>query len=196
MHRMGQSTQEVEVKLPFASADDAKRRLGVLGARAAGGRLFEDNVVYDRDAEPLKPQGKLLRLRRIGDRSILTYKAPVEGDSRHKVREEHETRVDKPESIENMLEGLGYTPTFRYQKYRTNYSLGQLEICLDETPVGCFVELEGPPDEIDAAAERLGFTPDRYVRDTYRELHEQAAREQGEEAGDMLMNRPQVERDR
>ncbi len=196
MLRMGRSTQEVEIKLPFASADSAKRRLGALGARAAGDRLFEDNVVYDRQIEPLKPQGKLLRLRRIGDRSILTYKAPVEGAFRHKVREEHETLVDNAESIESMLAGLGYAPTYRYQKFRTKFSLGQLEICLDETPVGCFVELEGPPDEIDAAAERLGFTPDRYVRDTYRELHEQAAREQGKEAGDMLMNRPQAERDR
>ncbi len=196
MLQMGRSTQEVEVKLPFASADDAKRRLGVLGARAAGDRLFEDNVVYDRRTEPLKPQGKLLRLRRIGDRSILTYKAPVEGEFRHKVREEHETGVENAQSVESMLEGLGYSPTYRYQKYRTNYSLGRLEICLDETPVGCFVELEGPPDEIDAAAERLGFTPDRYVRDTYRELHERVAREQGKEAGDMMMIRPQVERDR
>ncbi len=196
MLRMGRSTQEVEVKLPFDSADDAKRRLGVLGARAAGDRLFEDNVVYDRQIEPLKPQGKLLRLRRIGDRSILTYKAPIDGTFRHKVREEHETLVDNAESIESMLLGLGYAPTYRYQKFRTKFSLGQLEICLDETPVGCFVELEGPPDEIDAAAERLGFTPDRYVRDTYRELHEQVAREQGKEAGDMLMNRPQAERDR
>jgi len=58
---------------------------------------------------------------------------------------------------------------------------------LDETPLGCFVELEGPPEEIDSAAQRLGFTPDQYIRESYRELQILDARRRGVPLGDLLM---------
>jgi hypothetical protein len=50
------------------------------------------------------------------------------------------------------------------------------------------VELEGAPDEIDAVAGRMGFVPEQYVRETYRELQERAARERGVAASDMLID--------
>jgi len=53
---------------------------------------------------------------------------------------------------------------FRYEKYRTTFRLPDsnawangLLIELDETPIGTFVELEGPAAAIDRAAEELGL---------------------------------------
>ncbi|HSD48476.1 MAG TPA: class IV adenylate cyclase, partial [Actinomycetota bacterium] len=174
----------------FDSPDQARKGLESIGARLVRERTFEDNIVYDDDHGHLVRDGKLLRLRRWGDESTLTYKAKVAGEHRHKVREEHETVVDRPDAVERMLAGLGFRPVYRYQKFRTMYGLPELHACLDETPLGCFVELEGSPEAIDQAAERLGFCRDRYVLETYRELQERQARERGEEAGDLVFDEP------
>jgi len=187
---MGQAGKEVEIKLSFDSAATARRLLESSGARVVMARTFEDNVLYDRESSPLKNAEKMLRLRRVGPQSVLTYKAPVAGErspQRHKVRIEHETQVGDARAVELMLDGLDFKPAYRYQKYRTKYELDGLEACLDETPIGCFVELEGAPDVIDRVAERLGFSRDQYICTSYRELHEESAGRTGE-IGDMVFD--------
>ena len=188
MAEMQRSTREIEIKLSFESADEARRCLEKLGGRLIREREFEDNVVYDRDLDPLKDAGKLLRLRRSGASALLTYKAPVPGEHRHKVRQEEETVVDDPAAVEALLDGLGFHPIYRYQKYRTLFEIGDLHVCLDETPLGCFVELEGPPEQIDRATEVMGIPRERYVLETYRELQEKDALERGVEAGDLVFD--------
>jgi adenylate cyclase class 2 len=182
---MSGSSEEVEVKLPFSSAAEALARLQRAGATARAPRTFEDNALWDRDLDPLADSGRMLRVRRAGRRSVLTFKRKVEGEHRHKVCEEHETEVADARALENVLRGVGFRPAYRYQKYRTELTLEGVDVSLDETPLGCFVELEGERDAIDRAAERLGFTPERYVRATYRELQLQTS--PGHEPGDLLM---------
>jgi adenylate cyclase class 2 len=183
---MRRSRREIEVKLPFDSPTAARERLEALGARLIHERRFEDNVLFDRDENPLKTDRKLLRVRRDGPQALLTYKAPVPGQHRHKTRLEEETAIADPDSLERILDGLGFSPVYRYQKYRTLWELGELHVCLDETPLGCFVELEGEPQAIDDVAARLGFGPDDYVLESYLELHARWAAERGEERGDMV----------
>jgi adenylate cyclase class 2 len=187
MGSMQRSTTEVEVKLPFESPSSACERLARLDATERTPRQFEDNIVFDRDDLSLKRAGMVLRLRQKGGRSVLTLKSPVEGRHAYKVRNEDETTVADADAIVRMLDRMGFTPCWRYQKYRTVYSLGDLEICLDETPIGCFVELEGPPEQIDRTARQLGFGQEQYVRETYRELQEREAERRGVPAGDMLL---------
>jgi adenylate cyclase class 2 len=183
---MGRSSREIEVKLAFDSADQARAALAGLGLVRVAERAFEDNTLYDRAADSLKESGKMLRLRRISGRAIVTYKEPVPGEHRHKVRSEAEVEVDDPGEVERILAGLGFTPAFRYQKFRTHFRLGELDLLLDETPVGCFVELEGPPEAIDRAAAALGRTPADYLVETYVDIHERNAREAGREPGDLV----------
>jgi len=190
----GSTRREIEVKLPFPSAVAAVDALKRLGARLHHPRRFEDNLVFDRSDDALTPAGKLLRLRRYGDDAWLTFKAPVPGAHRHKVREEHETSLADPDAMRRILEHLGFTPCYRYQKYRTLFEFGALHVCLDETPIGCFVELEGPPDEIDRTAEAMGLSESDYVIESYRELHLRSARERGEEPGDMVFETAPDER--
>ena len=66
-----------------------------MGATVVSERGFEDNIVFDTPELSLKAADKILRLRHAGGRSILTLKAPVPGESRHKVREEYETTFSK-----------------------------------------------------------------------------------------------------
>ena len=183
---MPSASTEIEIKLPYDSAERARDAVVRLGAHVARKRHFEDNILFDRKHEPLAQQGKLLRLRRVGDAALLTYKAPTARDSKYKVRLEHESEVGDPNAVVQMLEGLGFAPCYRYQKYRTVFELDGLDLCLDETPIGCFVELEGTPEAIDRTAALLGFGEDDYLRQSYRELHVLAAGRRGRPPGDMV----------
>ena len=57
-----------------------------------------------------------------------------------------------------------------YQKYREVWEWAGVEIVIDETPVGVFVELEGGADAIDRAAGALGRTAADYVTASYPDL--------------------------
>lgn len=186
MAEMEAQGREVEVKLRFDTAAVARERLEALGAQLLRERCHERNVLYERDADPLKPLGKMLRLRRAGERAVLTYKSHVPGEHRHKVRIEEEIEVTDADSTERLLDGLGFRPAWRYEKYRTEFVLDELHISLDETPLGCFVELEGEPDMIDRVAARLGYREEQYVRDSYRRLHERAEGVRGRRVGDLV----------
>jgi adenylate cyclase class 2 len=184
---MAKSNRENEIKLAFPSAETAVERLLSAGARAVGERAFEDNVLFDLGDRPLTTSGRLLRLRVVAGTSILTFKAPVPGEHRHKVKIEHETAIADPEALRKILAGLGFEPVYRYQKFRATYVLGRVEAAVDETPLGTFVELEGTPDDVDEAAAAIGAAPEEFIRATYRELHEKSAAEQGVAVGDLLM---------
>lgn len=186
---MSDSQREVEVKLAFSSAEEALARITALGAVEETPRIFEDNVVFERDDDSLRERGQTLRLRRTGDRSIVTLKSRVQGEFRHKVRQEDESEVADADAMERVFLGLGFHHGWRYQKYRTLFRLDELLICLDETALGCFVELEGPGPQIDVVARKLGYGPESYIVVSYRRLQEMAAGPLGQETGDLLMPR-------
>ena len=186
MRPMEPSRNEVEIKLRVVSAHDAVGRIEKLGAVLERPRELEDNLVYDLPSRALRDARQLLRLRRKGPATTLTFKSKAPGEHRHKVYVEHETRVEDGDELHRILTALGYSPWSRNQKYRSIYCLEGLEITVDETPIGCYVELEGEPDAIDRVADRLGYAPADYVRATYHELHEADAAERGVAAGDMV----------
>jgi adenylate cyclase class 2 len=105
-----------------------------------------------------------------------------------KLRDEIETVVGDGETLIRCLEQLGYRVWFRYQKYRQEYSLGDVVIAVDETPVGVFVEIEGGEQGITDAARGLGRTPQDYLLDSYRGLFMEHRRAHGLPATDMLFD--------
>jgi adenylate cyclase class 2 len=184
---MAKSNRENEIKLAFPSPETAVRQLIAAGAREIRARAFEDNVLFDFADRSLTTSGRLLRLRGFDGDSLLTFKAPVAGEHRHKLRVEHETVVADPGAMRSILLGLGFESVYRYQKYRATYRLGDVEAAVDETPLGTFVELEGAPDDVDNAAAALGAAPPDYIRATYREIQEKDAAARGVVPGDMLL---------
>ena len=68
---------------------------------------------------------------------MLTHKAKSKA-GRHKVRVELETRVENGQQMDAILRALGFAPTFRYEKYRAEWSDGNGHVVLDETPIGEF----------------------------------------------------------
>lgn len=186
MASMGASRTEIEIKLPFPSPENAVERLETIGAELVGARALEDNQVFDFPEFDLRDSGRLLRVRRFGGVGIVTFKSVSSEDPRYKVREERETAVADPGAVEEILQGLGFVRVYRYQKYRRAYRLDDVEVSVDETPIGCWVELEGERRAIDRVATRLGYAPDHYVRSNYRDLHEAWASAEGVPMGDLV----------
>lgn len=176
-------TFERELKFSGASLDTLRDRLGELEAERAGQGTFEENWVFDREAE-LQTSGRLLRLRKDGQGAWLTYKGPLRFEGRVRLRVEHEVLVDNVDTARAMLEGLGYSVVRRYQKMRETWRLGGVIIALDHTPIGDFAEFEG--DAAERVAKRFGFDPERAERRSYLRLYADYLEEHPEAPADMV----------
>jgi len=133
-------------------------------------RHFEDNVFLEDESRSLSSAQSALRLRRTPQGGSLTYKGPAEPRKDVKRRVEIEVPVTDPEGLEAILGRLGYERAFRYQKHRETYAWEEVEIEVDETPIGTFLEIEGEVGAIHRAAAALGYCPEDYVTDTYVDL--------------------------
>lgn len=142
-----------------------------LGALPKHPRHLEDNLLLDAGGR-LVAQGMALRVRRTPAGVVLTFKGPRQLVEGIKSREEIEAALalEHGDDLQRILERLGFLPVFRYQKYREAFAWRGCEIVVDETPIGTFLEIEGPIEEIHAAAAALGFSPADYVADSYAGL--------------------------
>ncbi|MGA2181780.1 MAG: class IV adenylate cyclase [Bryobacteraceae bacterium] len=178
---------ETEIKLPVSSLERARAAILSLGYQVHHERAHECNAVFDSRASRLRGKGQLMRLRRYGTAAILTFKgASLEG--RHKQREEIEVTVSDADAAALILQRLGFRPVFRYEKFRTEYATPGEEgiITVDETPIGNFLELEGPAAWIDDVAARLGYRESDYIKLSYGALYNQHCESTGTAPGDML----------
>jgi adenylate cyclase class 2 len=169
---------ETEIKLPLKDgAGPVQLLLQEHGYRIIRPRTLQVDQAFDFPDQTLRESGRLLRLRwegapSEGPRAILTYKGPFLS-TRHKSREELEASVADGGTFEQILDRLGFVPCFRYEKYRTTFQAhGEPGVvALDETPIGFYMELEGPESWIDHTALRLGFAPRDYVVASYAALY-------------------------
>ena len=142
------------------------------------------NTLYDLPGAVLRQRGELLRLRKYGDGWTLTHKAPGLA-GRHKTRVETETGVENGERMHGILSALGFAPSFQYEKFRSEWSDGTGHVVLDETPIGNFGEIEGPPRWIDRTARALGIAPSQYITDSYAQLFADWKTRTGSRAAEM-----------
>jgi adenylate cyclase class IV len=192
------------------------KKLGARRAFAGTGRIHEWNVVFDTPGKTLARRGQLLRIRiespdgpmkansgKTSQPALLTFKHPTRaqrqakssasGVRSYKVREELELEVSDAPMLTKVFGGLGMRPTFIYEKFRITFTLPKsqrwaegLLIELDETPIGTFVEFEGPNAAIDRAARMLGYSKSDYIVTNYLRLYLDDCRRRGEHPADML----------
>lgn len=144
----GGAPQEIEVKIPVPDLSRVRERAREKGGTLTRPRHEESNVLYDDSSGRLAAGGCALRLRRTNGKALLTFKGPARFSSGIKMREERETGVADPDEAEAILAGLGFSPRFRYEKFREEWTLAGCAVALDETPIGSFIEIEGDPAAI------------------------------------------------
>jgi adenylate cyclase, class 2 len=180
---------ETEIKLRLADVAGF-RSLLVERGWTPDAQVFERNTVYDTPTKDLLRSRRLLRIRQIDDRAIVTVKLPAVYGGPHKVREEHQFETDAVEQARQVFMGLGYEPAWIYEKRRTTFrKVGEDGIIeVDETPIGDFVEMEGDARWIDRTAAAAGFSKDDYLLDTYRDLFERWLEQTGSDVAHMTFD--------
>jgi adenylate cyclase class 2 len=169
-------TIEVEIKLAVQSAAKARALLRRLDFKVIVPRIFERNLVLDDDEGSLRARGMLLRVREAGKTSTCTFKGP-DIPGRHKRRIEREFTASDSGACLAVFAGVGFRESFRYEKYRTEFArpndrgIATGIVTIDETPIGVFMELEGPARWIDTTAQAMGFTRDAYITASYARLY-------------------------
>src|SRR5438067_7070214 len=143
--------KEVEIKFRVEAVRSLTRALRGAGFRLKTKRTHEMNTLYDLPSQRLRRRGELLRLRKYGSEWLLTHKSKGKAGP-HKARGECETLVTDGKQMDAILRALGFRPTFRYEKFRTEWSDGKGDVVVDETPIGNLGEIEGAPRWIDQTA--------------------------------------------
>ncbi|HEX3738419.1 MAG TPA: class IV adenylate cyclase [Terriglobales bacterium] len=180
------SPLEIEIKFRIADAEGLVARLQQLGFQQVTPRTHEMNTLFDLPGHPLRDRGDVLRLRKYGEIWVLTHKTKSKKqDGPHKTRIETETRVDNGEKMEAILRALQFEPWFRYEKFRAEWKGGEGHVVIDETPIGNFGEIEGPPEWIDSVARDLRIDRKDYLTETYAGLFFAWKREVGSPAQEM-----------
>lgn len=172
---------EVELKVR-AEHDPVRTRLSEIGAERLG-TIRQVDTYYDAPHRSFAETDEALRLRRVEDEdgdgsrtgtTKLTYKGPlVDQDS--KTREELETGVDDGETVNEILDRLGFEPAATVEKTRERFAHGGYTVVLDDVEgLGQFVEVETEAEAIEPAREgaverlvELGLDPDEQIRTSY-----------------------------
>jgi adenylate cyclase class 2 len=190
--------KEVEIKFRIADMDAVIRSLQEVGFKRITPSTHEVNTLYDLPGQKLRKRGELLRVRKYGENWVLTHKAKGT-TGRHKSRVELETEVRDGNELDGILRALQFQPVFRYEKHRAEWGDGTGHVVLDETPIGNFGEIEGPPRWIDRTARALEIGREAYVTQTYTLLFYEWKRKTRSKAEEMTFravgvrpNRPPV----
>jgi len=178
------SHKEIEIKFRVEDVRGLVRRLRAAGFRQITRRTREQNTLYDLPGRQLQKRGELLRLRKYGTEWLLTHKAKSKL-TRHKSRVETETKIAEGDKLDQILQALGFLPSFRYEKFRAEWSDGNGHVVVDETPIGFFGEIEGPARWIDHTASLLGIDRGSYITSSYVELFLDWKRHTGSRANGM-----------
>jgi len=160
---------EVEIKFRADNLKDFERRLKAAGFKRENPPTHEMNTLYDLPGRVLRRRKELLRLREFGSSWKLTHKSAGKV-SRHSSRTELETGVADGKKMDAILRGLGYSASFRYEKFRAEWTDGKGQVVVDHTPIGDFCEIEGKSRWIDATAKTLGVGREEHITKNYATL--------------------------
>lgn len=158
---------EKKYRLTKKQREQIVRRLRQLKARPRK-EEFEQNTLYRGGVINSGPRA--LRLRRVGDRAILTFKERLPTSSSIKHQREEETEVADADAVDAILTALGFEAALIYEKRRTRWKIGKAEVVIDELPFGLFMEIEASESEIGRVEKLLGATGYRAEAATYPNL--------------------------
>jgi len=179
---------ETEIKFRVADSGALQSRLDEIGFHLVTPRSFESNILYDTPGRSLRLKRELVRIRSYNGRWLLTHKRVPDtgiGEDRHKHRVETETELSDGPALADVFASIGFVPVFKYEKWRAEWADESGHCVVDETPLGTFAELEGPPEWIDRIAQQLAVPLEDRITLSYGRLFEQWKAETGSAAQDL-----------
>jgi len=139
--------RETEIKILDIDRKEVESRLLFYGAR----KIFEGAVhalYLDTPDRRIRGAGGMLRLRREGQKAVLTYKGYIE-NREAKVREEQEVEVSDFETARIIFDSSGFIVWLEMIKDRTTFECEGLHFEIDKYHgeyefIPEFLEIEGP----------------------------------------------------
>lgn len=166
--------KEIEVKILEVNRKEVEDKLISLGAK----KVFDDEmhaIIFDFPDRPMKKNNELIRLRKEGKETTLTFKKPIPHEE-IKVKEEFEVKVSDFEETKKILESLGLTTWFDVKKTRVSYVLDDSHFEFDKyledyNFIPEFLEIEVKNEEdLYKQVEMLGFNKEDCVPWVFPEL--------------------------
>jgi adenylate cyclase class 2 len=137
--------REIEVKFLEIDPADIADRLEEAGAVDLGEHTLSETVFYDA-AGAWPGENKFVRVRRVGNDTLLTFKHSDEKSVDGTV--EIEFSVPDAESAAALMEAIGLVRWREQEKRRHSFRLGEVMADIDTWPaVPTYLELEGPSEE-------------------------------------------------
>jgi adenylate cyclase class 2 len=158
---------EKKYRLTPALSEEIEASLREYSAEYCG-EVLEENTLFSN--EFLFQSGAIVRVRRTGSGSTITYKQRQETKSDAKQHLEYESTVGDPGTVRTILELIGLRPVLVYEKKRKTYRLRNIVVVLDELPFGLFMEIEGSLTAIAEAEMLLGIEELQVEYETYPRL--------------------------
>jgi adenylate cyclase class 2 len=173
----------IEIEKKYRLTDQQREsivaRLNALDA-SPNATEFETNTLYRNPNIEL--DNAVLRLRRVSDHAILTFKKRFASESLVKRQLEEETEVADAEATERILGQIGFVPSLIYEKRRQTWKYAETEITVDELPFGWFMEIEGEENDIERVERELSIDALQAEESTYPGL----TRRHGKLNGDVI----------
>jgi len=138
---------EVELKFLNINPEEIQKKLEALGAVKKFDADTQSYAFHDDGFSPSDSTQKSLRVRKIGGKSYMTFKAPSKGvDATN--REETEIEVSDFEAAVSVLEHIGFEKGDLFEKRRTHYELPDAHFELDTVAdIPTYLEIETHSEE-------------------------------------------------
>lgn len=168
---------EIEIKVRVPDLGTIRERITVRGGVLTE-QLTEHDSYYNAPHRDFGVTDEALRLRRAGEKAIVTYKGPKNTILGSKVREELNLDISDPTAFDKIVTSLGFKPVAVVIKKREYYQYQDFTISLDQVEgLGDFVEIElitendaeRAAKRIDNIAKEIGVTGER-ITSSYLEL--------------------------
>ncbi len=148
------NTQEIECRFLEIDKVALIKKLREFGAEEKPEQMIEETVIYDKELK-WRDEQKYVRLRKVGDKTKLTFKdqkiQTVDGTF------EIEFEIEDYKKAELFFEKIGLLPFRHQQKLRHTFHLDNVTVDIDTWPmIPTYVELEGESEaDLKLVAEKL-----------------------------------------
>ena len=148
--------REIECRFLEIDKESLIKKLIELGAHDEGEELIEETIIYDPEFK-WRDEQRFVRLRKVGDKTKLTYKEhqthTVDGTY------EIEFEIEDYQKAETLFEKIGLIPFRHQQKRRHTFQLNGVTFDIDTWPrIPTYVELEGESEQaLKEAAGIVGY---------------------------------------
>ena len=137
---------EIEIRAKINSINDVEKNIIKLGAELIKKTTQVDEYFGEISLYQKIGYSFLMRVRNEGDKKFMTYKGAQ--SKKDGVWEEYEFKIDEVKKTVEMFKAMGLEEVIVVKKYRKEYVLDGLTICLDAIDdLGNFIEIESLDDK-------------------------------------------------